>query len=86
MVFNITTITDPQTIVESFVDYFSQSFGRTPSVDIPSAPYSYNVLSLTSVTYDDVLKALKRLKPAPHYADTYAHVRESAACVDICQS
>jgi hypothetical protein len=62
MVFNNTTITDPQTIVESFADYFSQSFGRNPSVDIPSAPYSYNVFNLTSVTYDDVLKALKRLK------------------------
>jgi hypothetical protein len=58
MVFNNTTITDPQTIVESFADYFSQSFGRNPSVDIPSAPYSYNVFNLTSVTYDDVLKAI----------------------------
>jgi hypothetical protein len=64
MVFNNTTITDPQTIVESFADYFSQSFGRNPSVDIPSVPYSYNVFNLTSVTYDDVLKALKRLKPS----------------------
>jgi hypothetical protein len=33
---------------------------------------------------DMIFKRLRtRLKPAPHYADTYAHVRESAACVDI---
>jgi hypothetical protein len=63
MVYNNATITDPQIIVDSFADHFSKSFTRDAASTIPSASLPYDNLTLTRVSNDDVLKALKCLKP-----------------------
>jgi hypothetical protein len=63
MVFNNATITDPQIIVDSFADHFSKSFTRDAASTLPSASLPYDNLTLTRVSDDDVLKAIKCLKP-----------------------
>jgi hypothetical protein len=63
MVYNNVTITDPQIIVDSFADHFSKSFTKDAASTLPSASRPYDNLTLTRVSDDDVLKALKCLKP-----------------------
>jgi hypothetical protein len=63
MVYNNATITDPQIIVDSFADHFSKSFTRDAASTLSSASLPYDNLTLTRVSDDDVLKAIKCLKP-----------------------
>jgi hypothetical protein len=50
-------------VSDSFADHFSQSFTRDAAGSLPSASLPYDNLTLTSVSDDDVLKAIKCLKP-----------------------
>jgi hypothetical protein len=55
MVYDNATLTDPQIIVDSFADHFSQSFTRDAPGSLPSAFLPYDNLALTCVSNDDVL-------------------------------
>jgi phosphoheptose isomerase len=55
MVYDNATITDPQIIVDSFADHFSQSFTRDAPGSLPSVFLPYDNLALTCVSNDDVL-------------------------------
>lgn len=62
MFLNGNKLIDPQDIVNSFADHFSRSFKKTDEVTIPSVPISNNILNLPSVSEQEVLQALKKLK------------------------
>lgn len=57
-------INTPQEIVDSFASFFSKSFTEYP-VDIHSGPSTQNInsINITSVTHDEVIKSIKKLKP-----------------------
>lgn len=57
-------ITDPHQIVDSFTDYFASAF-TDPTVNLPTIPvHTYcRSLDINTVTEEDVLQAIKKIKP-----------------------
>jgi hypothetical protein len=69
MLYGNKNLSDPNEIADAFADYFAQSFinnnsnSRSYIQDGLNLSLNANIISITSVTEDDVIKAFKQLKP-----------------------